>query len=351
MDYKIIKDKQGFINEKENWNNVMSHMLNATPFQTWEWNYIWWNNNEAPETLFIIKAFEAGEIYGYAPLVVKNNTAEFIGGSDMDYGKFVVYEKMMIVIEGFVSILLENGIAISFQEMAARDSQLHMIQKILENKKGYLCHKTTRSAYVNISQYANFDTYFKLLSKSMRNKTIKVGLKKNLLLNKEEVTDELLEELKKIYLNRQEVRIGTSTLKWAIPIIKEMNKAGLLDIYIARYQDEAVGFLVSMKSKKSQYIWLVAFKQEYKNCFPGQLLFYQVIKDSFGFNNERVDFMRGDYDFKMRWECELDTNYTVYYFRSHLKYWKYKMFFYLKPRIKKLIYSHSWIERLYKKYA
>ena len=353
MDYKIIKDEKAFIDEKIDWNNIMNRMENSTPFQTWEWNYIWWKHNENPESLFIIKAFEGRQIYGYAPIVIKNNTAEFIGGKDMDYGKFVVVEKAMSIIEGFIKILLEQGVSLALQEMPARDSQLHIVERVLENRKRYLVHRTTRAAYVNMFQYHSFDDYFKLLSKSMRNKTIKVGLKKNLELRKERVTDELMLELREIYSDRQEARVGESTIDWAIDVIKDMNEAGLLNIYIARNKEEneAVGFLVSMISKNKQYIWLVAFKQEYKNCFPGQLLFYQVIKDGFEDKNESVDFMRGDYDFKMRWECELDSNYTVYCFRHFSDFWKHKLFFLWKPRVKKIVYSHSWLERMYKRYA
>lgn len=351
MDYKIIKDEEEFIEERNSWNRIVNEMENATPFQTWEWNYIWWKNNEPKDSLFIIKAFEQKQIYGYAPMVVKNNTVEFIGGKDMDYGKFVLSKKGMLIIEGFISIFYKQGYNIALQEMASRDSQLHMVEKKLEANKHYLLHKTTRAAYVNLKRYDNFESYFKLLTQSMRNKTIKVGLKKNLVLHKEDITDELLVEMQKIYSNRQEARVGNSTLEWAIDVIKELGAEDLLNVYVARDKENAVGFLVSMNYNNSQYIWLVAFKQEYRNYFPGQLLFYQAIKDGFEDGNNKVDFMRGDYDFKMRWECEIDTNYTVYVFNSSFKYMKYKFYFWIKPRIKKCIYSHPILERIYKRHG
>ncbi len=351
MDYKIITDEESLISEKENWTEVCENMIDASPFQTWEWNYIWWKNNELPESLFVLKAFEGKKVYGYAPIVIKDNVAEFIGGRDMDYGRFVVSCKEFSVIEGFINILLGKGYGLALQEMAARNSQLHIVQRILEEKERYLVHKTTRAAYIDVMRYGSFDSYYKLLSKGMRNKTIKVGLKKNLSLRKEMVTDELLSEIEDIYTDRQDIRGGAADITWAFPVIREMNKANLLNVYIARKDQEAAGFLVSMFYKNTQYIWLVAFKMRYKDCFPGQLLFYQIIKNSFEDGNQRVDFMRGDYDFKMRWECALDTNYTVYLFNSTVAYWKNRMFFALKPKVKKLVYSHPVMERIYKKYA
>ena len=351
MDYKIIKTEDDLKAERESWNQISAYMKDSTPFQTWEWNYIWWKNNEPANSLFVIKAFEGKKVYGYAPIVVKDNRAEFIGGKDMDFGRFVVAEKEMVIIQGFVSLLLEQGYDLLLQEMASRNTQLHMVEKLLEDNKRHLFHKTTRAAYVELDQYDSFENYFKLLSKSMRNKTIKVGLKKNLILQKETISNELMIEIKEIYASRQEARVGESTIEWAIPVIQEMNREGLLNIYVARDEKKAVGFLISMNYLNAQYLLLVAFRQEYKNCFPGQLLFYQAIKDGFADGNVKVDFMRGDYDFKMRWECKIDTNYTVYLFHSSKNYWKHKIFFAIKPKVKKLIYKHSGLERIYRKYA
>lgn len=351
MDYKIICNEESFIAERENWNDVCKVMKDASPFQTWEWNYIWWKYNEPKESLFVIKAFEAKKVYGYAPLVIKNNMAEFIGGRDIDFGKFVVAHKEVQAIEGFINILKEKKCEFSLQEMPSRDSQLHIVQKILGQQKRILVHKTTRAAYVDVSLYDSFEDYFKLLSASMRNKTIKAGLKKGLILSKEPVTDKILREINDIYSDRQDVRGGTADITWAFPVIQQMYQENLLNVYIARDQEEAVGFLVSMLYDNAQYIWLVAFKAKSRNSFPGQLLFYQAIKDGFEDGNKKVDFMRGDYDFKMRWECELDTNYTVFKFNSQMKYLKHKIYFYMRPRIKHIVYSNPALERIYKKHA
>ena len=347
MEYKIITDEQGFLNEKETWNSICKAMPDSTPFQTWEWSYIWWKNNEPEDSLYIIKAFQNSKVYGYAPIVVKDNNAEFIGGRDMDYGRFIVFEKEMPVIEGFLDLLLSKKFSLSLQEMNSRNTQLHMVQKILENKKKCLVHQTTRTSYVDILRYKDFSEYYKLLSQSMRNKTIKVGLKKCFDIKKEPVTNALLSEIEDIYINRQDVRGGAADISWSFPIICQMNSAGLLNVYIARDGNQAIGFLVSMFYNNSQFIWLVAFKNEYKNSFPGQLLFYKSVKDGFDESNAKVDFMRGDYDFKMRWECSLDTNYSVFVYNSWLKYKKSKMWFALRPKIKRFVYNHKAIKRMY----
>ena len=351
MDYKIITTEDAFLAERETWTEICGKMTNPTPFQTWEWNYIWWKNNEPEDSLYILKAFEGKKVFGYAPLLLKDGWVEFIGGRDMDYGRFVVCHKAIPVIEGFLGLLLDKKYSIRLQEMAAGDTQLHIVQKALDKQRGYLCYATTRTMWVQTEKYASFEEYFSLVSQSMRNKTIKAGLKKGVRLAQEEVTDKLCEEIQEIFANRQEVRGGSRDISWAIRVIKQMNGQGLLDVYTARVGDEAIGFLVAMKYQDSVYIWLVAFKGEYKDCFPGQLLFYETIKDGFAEGKDKIDFMRGDYDFKARWECALDSNYTVCIYRSRFARFKKKTALKWRPRLKKIIYGNGLLKRIYKKYA
>lgn len=351
MDYKIITDEAGFMAEKENWNAICARMEDKTPFQSWQWNYYWWKHNEPADSLYIIKAFEGKQVFGYAPIVVKNKTAQFIGNRDMDYGLFVVNERSMVVIEGFVQRLLEKGVSLALQEMPSRSSQLHMVQKLLETKKRYILHKTTRTVHVNLPQYGNMDGYMKHLSQSMRNKTIKAGMKKGLQIAPEPVTDTLLQEIRQIYENRQEYRGKAPDISWSFPIFQTLQQEKMLDVYIARNAEEAVGFLVAFSYENRRYIWLVAFKMEYRDYFPGQLLFYNVLKDGFEAGNTQVDFMRGDYDFKMRWESALDTNYTVYLCRKYWDYRKKKTVFAVKPKLKRIIHSSALLERILRKYG
>lgn len=349
MDYKIITQEEDFIKEKHDWDRIYHKMADATPFQTWEWNYFWWKNNEPEDSLLIIKAFEGKKTYGFAPLILKNNTVEFIGGKDSDYGRFIVFEKQIAVIQGIIEKILYSKWNIHFQEMNSGNSQLHIVQRITEDKKRYLCKKTTRTAYIITKEYSGYEEYFMLLSQSMRNKTIKYGLKQGVVISAEKLNDNLFREIDEIYNNRQAVRGGQSNLLWAFPMISEMNANGLLDVYIARKEGEAIGFLVAMKDSKAYYIWLVAFKMEYRNCFPGQLLFNKVINDSFENGFSKIDFMRGDYDFKMRWECLLDTNYSIYVFQHFFPYLKSRVLFFIRKKLKRVFIKHQKIKRLYKK--
>ncbi len=354
MEFKIIREEEGFLAEKESWTAL--YQSNAfhggmTPFQSFEWCYNWWKYREDKDSLFIIKAFTCGKIEGYAPLIVRDKMVEFIGGRDMDYGRFLINDSPFETIAGFINVIKEQKYGFALQEMAARDTQLHIVQRLLEKEKKYLSHRTTRTMYIETAVYPSFEGYLKTLSSAMRNKTIKVAFKKGITMRKEKYCAELQEDIRRIYTSRQTVRGGAGSIEWAFPILEELCSKDLAEIYVASVEEKNIGFLVSLVGKYGKNIWLVAFDVEYSSYFPGQMLFYQAIKDGFEEGCSVVDFMRGDYDFKARWNAQLDSNYTVYVFRKRLRYWKSKFKFWIRPKLKKIVYGNKVLKKWYKKHA
>lgn len=351
MELKIITTEEELLAEKESWTALCEKMQNSTPFQTWEWNYLWWKLNEPQESLLILKAYENKDVYGYAPLTRKDGVISFIGGRDMDYGRFVLAKKEMTVIELFLEYLLKQKEMLMFQEMASGDCQLHFMQKALETKKHYLAYRTTRTSTVDIQKYSDFKEYCSYLSHNMRNRMIKKGLKEGISLQQEEVTDTLLVEIQDIFSVRQDERGGSKDFSWAIEAIKALVEKNMLVVYMARKEETPIGFLVVFLHKNGYYLWLTAFNEICQEARPGQLLNYQVLKDAFEQGKTKVDFMRGDYDFKMRWECALDSNYTICIYRSRFARWKKKVALKWRPRLKKIVYSNRFLKRFYKKHA
>ncbi len=354
MEFKIIRDEQGFLAEKENWTKLYNENkfhMGVTPFQTFEWCYAWWKHREDKDSLFIIKAFTNQKIEGYAPLIIKNKMVEFIGGRDMDYGRFLINDSPFDTISGFINVIKENGYGFALQEMASRDTQLHIVQRILEKEKKYLLHQTTRTMFVETKIYGCFDSYFKTLSSALRQKTIKPALKCGITMHKEGFCEELKQDIKKIYQSRQTVRGGASSIDWAFPVLEELMRFDLAEIYVAKHQDKRIGFLVSLTGRYGKNVWLVAFDVNYSFCYPGQMLFYQAIRDGFEEQVPVIDFMRGDYDFKSRWNAQIDTNYTVYVFPKRIQLWKNKFKFWIRPKLKKIVYGNKTLKKWYKKHA
>ncbi len=354
MEFKIIKTEEEFFAEKESWKELYysnAFQGGVTPFQSFEWCYNWWKFREEKDSLFIIKAFTGKKIEGYAPLIIRDNAVEFIGGKDMDYGRFLINDSPFETISGFIDVVKEHKFGFALQEMAARDTQLHIVQRILENEKKYLVHQTTRTLYVETAVYGTFEEYLKTLSAGMRSKTIKAALKKGIMMRKERYCDAIKEDIKKIYESRQTVRGGAGSIDWAFPILEELSQDNLVEIYVASVENKNIGFLVSLVGRFGKNIWLVAFDVNYSMYFPGQSLFYHAIKDGFEEGVPIIDFMRGDYDFKARWNAQIDSNYTIYVFKKRWTYWKSKFWFWLRPKLKKIVYGNKKLKKWYNKHA
>ncbi len=353
MDYKIIKDEEGFLAEKEAWTALYhekSALGTVTPFQSWEWCYYWWKYREDKDSLFIVKAFSERRIEGYAPLIVKNSMVEFIGGRDMDYGRFLIRDNYMVFIQGVISEIEKNKYGFALQEMASSDTQLHITQKCLENHKKYLCHKTTRTSFIDIKNHTSIEDYCLTLSGKFR-KQLRKSAANNVVIKKAVVTNEVLIILQDIFADRQKERGGSNRLEWAMPIIKELSINDLIEIYIAYVDEKAAAYHVCFNNKFARYVWLIAHRHEYEKLNLGKLMRYHILRASFDEGYNQLNNMRGDYPYKMEWNVELDTNYTVYVYPTRWKYMKSKMIFWLRPKVKKIVYGNKLLKRFYKKHA
>ena len=108
MEIKVIVQEEKFLEIKDKWNEIVSHMKVSSPFQTWEWNYNWWCQVENKECeLLIIEAFEGKSVYGYAPFIIKEKDIEFIGDKHFDYGAFICAERKREIIQLFLKHAVE----------------------------------------------------------------------------------------------------------------------------------------------------------------------------------------------------------------------------------------------------
>lgn len=352
MEYKIIRTEAAFVAEKENWIELYKQAKDTTPFQSWEWCYTWWKYREKANPLFIVKAFSGKKIEGYAPLVVKNGTVEFIGGRDMDYGRFLIDTKSnsLKVVKCFLEAIDKEKFEIAFQEMSSGNMQLHAVQKALESHKYYYVKKTTRTSFIPISNYRTIEEYVDTLSGRFRKSLRKVNEGK-LQFEKADISETTLAVLEKIFRSRQEYRGGSKDLTWAIPIIKDLGKMGIIEVYFARLDGTPVAYHIVFSDLKKKYIWLIAHDSVADQYRPGRFLRYNILRVCFEQGMQEMNNMRGDYGYKLEWNVDLDTNYTIYVFRSYVKYIQCKFRFWVRPKLKKIVYNSEFLKRMYKKYA
>ena len=355
MELKIINSEEEFIALKEKWNKIVSRMCDSTPFQSWEWNYFWWKEieNQIPEIL-IMEAFEERQTYGFAPLIIKNNKISFIGDKHFDYGMFICAEQKREIIELYLKKIKEichdKNLTLFLQCIPEKGDQLALFrEEVAINKKATL-RRQVDTANIHLSEYQNFETYLKAISRSLRKKAIKPCKKADLKFKIESYSKELWEDILEIYADRQEDRVGVSTLEWAKPIVKNMSEQGLMKISTLSYQEKRVAYLIFFELNKCDYVWLTAFRKT-ENYQLGHYIRYCLIERAYENELKGVDMMRGAYAYKRQWDCNVSTNYEFIIFRNRFFKVGYLLIKKCRKLVRDFIYNNEFWFSLYKKHS
>ncbi len=355
MELRLIDKEEKFYNSKDNWNAIVNNMKIKSPFQSWDWNYNWWYTIENKKCeLLIIEAFEDKNIFGYAPLVIKNKTIEFIGDKHFDYGSFICAERKREIIQLFFNYICilskQRRLNIALKCFSEKGDQLGIIREIIDDIPNSLVRKEVDTANLNLLEYENFDGYLKAISSSLRKKAIKPCLKANITYQLEEYSDTLWADIVKIYDDRQGDRVGVSTLEWARPIVKELNRSGILKISTLIYESNRVAFLIFFEFGCNNYIWLTAFKK-IKKLQLGHYVRYCLIERAYREAIDVVDMMRGAYDYKKQWDCNVASNYEIIIFTSLWRKIKYIVYKKGRKVIRDLVYDNSFLYNFYKRHS
>ena len=139
-------------------------------------------------------------------------------------------------------------------------------------------------------------------------------------------------------------------MEWARPIVKTLNQAGLLNISTLKYEGNRVSFLIFFEFSGNDYIWLTAFKKIGKFQL-GHYVRYCLIERAYKKNVAVVDMMRGAYDYKKQWDCNVSSNYEVIVFSSWWKKMKYTSYQKGRKFIRNLVYNNEFLYKFYKQHS
>jgi CelD/BcsL family acetyltransferase involved in cellulose biosynthesis len=87
----VITDVEGFRALEHDWRALYEASREATPFQTWDWLYTWWEVYGAPDTLRLVTVRDGDRLAGVLPLMVAGRgRLQFIGTGLSDHLDAVV---------------------------------------------------------------------------------------------------------------------------------------------------------------------------------------------------------------------------------------------------------------------
>lgn len=354
MELRVITTKEEFLACKEKWNRICDRMPDATPFQSWEWNYYWWSIVESgiPE-LQILEAHISGDSYGFAPIIVKNREVSFIGDVHFDYGQFICAQKKHDTFQTFFRYLIQFSKEYSYQIhlrcIPQNCNQFFFYKEFAEQQKNTLLLEQVETANINFLSYANYEEYVATLGKSIRKKCINRCDRESFGFKIEPFSDQLWNDIIDIYADRQADRVGNSNLLWAKELIHRLSDEGLIQIYTLHYNLQRVAYGIAFFYHNCFFFWLTAFRkvidysvgQYTKNC---------LIKKCFESHVDKLDFMRGAYEYKREWDCNVSYNYELIVFRNCFRKYTYRLKRWGRKKIKAMVYHNPVLSNFYKKH-
>ncbi len=350
MELKIIKTEEAFIGLKGGWTDIVERMEDATPFQTWQWNYYYWKSH--PDELLIMTAVIDKQIYGVAPLVVRDKQIEFIGEKNFDYGMFICAERKAAVADLFFSelksLFKSERLVLNLRNIPIWCSQYVLFRERAKLDRRALCSEIVSTAGINLGEYGSFQRYCMAISTSLRKKAIKPCLIANTVYSVEPYSDALWSEIERIYQRRMEDRIGISTLDWAKDVVRYLNAEGLLKIGMLKLDGEYCAFGIFFDFAGTYSSWLTAFASV-NNYSLGHYIRYCLIQTAFENRIEYVDLMRGAYDYKKEWDAGISCNVELRSFRNVFKKSLYAFKLRVRPIAKRIVYQNRLLKAIYRK--
>lgn len=354
MELKILRDKTQFQEAKEKWNRIVETMEDSTPFQSWEWNYYWWQNHEQESELFILEAFEIKDVFGYAPLIITDGVIRFLGDKHFDYGMFICAQRRQEIIELFFKTILnycrEKKATFHFDCIPVWCAQYGFFREQAHTISKILLREQVDTAGIKLAEYGDFHNYKKAISSSLRKKAIRPCQKNNFVYEIEEFSETLWNDIEEIYSERQEDRVGRSTLSWAKDMVKELSTAKIMKISTLKYEGKRVAYLIFFEIKGADYIWLTAFKKVEKYQL-GHYIRHCLIERAYACGIDKVDMMRGAYAYKKQWDCSTSVNCEMVYFTYRYQKWSYILWKKLRTHLRNYVYGNQKLFNLYKTYT
>jgi len=348
----------GMISIRNDWKELLLKSKDATPFQSWEWNYTFVEDFKFSERLKIIAGYnEDNELIAIAPLQLTRHfvpfikVLEFIGSGPSDYSDFLILEDYkQSFLKAFFDFVEENRDWTVLNFMSLREDTMKLISHELcvEISSQTVCPLALLPTTMKQFESEMNKRELNSVKRKVRKLVSENRLKYSVLESQEDLEmsiDNFIElhqqrhnskgERGKIYSRQQRERFHRFSAL--------MCNSGLLKIETLKIDDRVVAanFILALKEKK--YNYLSGMDPQYSNFKPGKILIYYMIEDAIKKGYEVYDFLQGDEKYKYYWSNDEVKLYNVSYSRA-----KRRVYLWKKGReLRRAMFSSTLIKRVY----
>lgn len=326
MDVSILSSSEDLERFEDEWFDLWSRCPGASPFQSPDWLIPWWKNFGAGKVWAHLVRDDSGPA-GIAPLYIseKNGRSEafFIGTGVSDCLDFLIRPDSSLQAAACLCESIARGLGpldgCDLQEVSA-DSPLLRADLTAACRMKIEPHNLR---FV-VALPESMELYLRVLANKHRN-----NLRRAKRLLREsgpaeietpdaDTLDSFLDALFSLHGRRwAEIRQpgvlqGEVMRSFHGEVCSRMLKRGLLRLYRMSLGNRPAAALYSFQRGGRVYCYLSGFDPEMGRCSPGMVLLEHAIEEAIGEGVREFDFLRGDEEYKMKWNPEPRRNYRVF---------------------------------------
>ena len=335
---------------REEWKKLFLNCPEATPFQSWEWNYAMikeFSSSENPKV--IIGYNRKNEIVGLAPLKLTCykfpgiKILEFIDNNSSDYLDFLVEDEYKYTFTAALFDFLKNSKDWSILNLInLRKETKDLISRYLpvEISRQVICPcvylPDTMQEYENEVHRRELKSIKRKLRKLLPQNRVMYVVRESHEILEEDINSFIELHQKRQNFKGERGKFCTKALKERFhEISKLLSDAGILRIEMLKIDSQiaAINYILVWNNKK--YNYLSGMDPAFSQFKPGKILIYYMIEDAINKSYNVFDFLRGAEDYKYFWTNKEIQLYSALYSRSKMSYLLWKKAITLKSKLKK----------------
>jgi CelD/BcsL family acetyltransferase involved in cellulose biosynthesis len=274
------------------------------------WLKAWWQVFNGEGGLYLREISEDRKILGIAPLVVKGDTASFIGSIDVcDYLDFIlVNEKATEFFTGLLENLAEKGIKYVDLQPVREDSTVFTRLLPMAKERGCEIVTTAQDVSLEMDLPASWDAYLELLETKQRHeirrkiRRLSESGKVDFSFTGEvsEIT-KLMDSFLKLFVLSREDKAAFLTErmeKFFRSMTKAAAEAGILKLGVLKIDAKTMAMVLCFDYQDCLYLYNSAFDRAFDFLSVGLLSKVFAIREAIQMGRKRFDFLKGSEPYK-----------------------------------------------------
>ena len=325
MEVEELRDFDSFLALRDEWDALLEQSPINDAFLTWEWLATWWKHYGHRYQLRLLTARENGELVGIAPLMLEQRRAfgvrlrvlRNIGVPPPDVGGFIVRNGDPEVLVAFGEHLVteaESWDILSVREIPGGVLDMGAFVACFPASAFAVRLDTTRHFYVPIE--GDWETFFQGLSKNLRKdlrkKVRRLEEQSKLTFCRYVGRDATQAHMRTVFEINEQARhthLYRSPVEQAfhLDLAQRTSERGWLDISFLCLDGKPVAYRYGFLYNDCFEDWRTAFDTQYYSLSVGKVLLMFLLQDCFERRLRELHFLRGDEDYKERWQvtgCE-----------------------------------------------